>query len=128
MTTKVTPSMTEILTSENDFTKAQTITETTLTSSAGVVTWDTDLYQNAKITLTENVTSFTLQNLKAGRYIALRIQQHASAAKTIIWPATFKGMTSVVMSTGVGVVDWYCFRCVDATNVELTGFRQAVGT
>ena len=63
-----------------------------LSSSSGVVTIDcaadTDVYD---LTLTENVTSWSFTNLPAAgtyRDVQVRITQHASAAKTVVSPAT----------------------------------------
>jgi len=65
---------------------------TTLSSSSGVVTIDLSLnYRRYELTLTENVTSWVFTNVPASGYfreIIVVVIQHASAAKTVITPAT----------------------------------------
>lgn len=81
-----------------------------LASSAGVLNIDWSLGDYFTITLTENITSITHSNLPAAGYartVMIRVQQHASAAKTVAMPAAFKwaGGTVGVVSTGVGAID-----------------------
>jgi len=83
---------------------------TALTSAAGVVNIDASLGDYFTITLTENVTSITFTNLAGaalGNTKMVQITQHASSAKTVAWPASFKwsGASAGVMSTTVGAVD-----------------------
>jgi len=64
----------------------------TLTSASGVVTVDcSSIYTRYAITLTENVTSWVFNNLPAAthyRDIYVEVTQHASAAKSVVSPAT----------------------------------------
>lgn len=83
---------------------------TTLTSSAGVLTIDCALGDNFIVTLTENITSIVLSNEPASgvaRSISLEIVQHASAAKTVAFPAGWKwpGASVGVVSTALSAVD-----------------------
>ena len=83
---------------------------TALTSAAGVVAVDMSLGDYFTLVLTENVTSWTFTNLAGaalGNTKMLQITQHASAAKTVAWPATFKwaGASAGVMTATVGGVD-----------------------
>lgn len=65
---------------------------TTISSSSGVVTIDLGMVNDRyEITLTENVTSWVFNNPpQTGEYkeITVTIIQHASAAKTVVSPAT----------------------------------------
>lgn len=73
------------LTLDNDAT-------TTISSSSGVVTIDLSaVYRRYELTLTENVTSWVFNNAPASgtfKEIYITIIQHASAAKTVVSPAT----------------------------------------
>lgn len=68
------------------------LTTTTLSSASGVVTVDLSSdVQRYELTLTENVTSWVFNNPpQSGEYkeITVTIIQHASAAKTVVSPAT----------------------------------------
>lgn len=65
---------------------------TTVSSSSGVVTIDLALvHKRYELTLTENVTSWVFSNVPASgsfKEIFITIIQHASAAKTVVSPAT----------------------------------------
>lgn len=67
-------------------------TTSAVTSSAGVLTISCSSADRLRtITLTENVTSWVFTNLPAaGAFVdvSVRITQHASAAKTVVSPAT----------------------------------------
>lgn len=71
---------------------------TAVASSGGVLNLDLALGDYFTVALTENITSITFSNLPpagVGRTIMLWITQHASAAKTVAWPASFKWAGSV---------------------------------
>ena len=76
----------------NLFIESQQDRKTTLASASGVVTIDLHGgYSSYDLTLTENVTSWVCTNLPAtGEVIEKKIMviQHASAAKTVVSPAT----------------------------------------
>lgn len=81
---------------------------TGISSSAGVLNIDCSLGNYFTTTLTENITSITFSNLPASgeaETIMLRITQHASAPKTVAWPAAFKwaGSAGSVSSTNSAV-------------------------
>jgi hypothetical protein len=83
---------------------------TALTSAAGVVDIDCSLGDYFTLTLTENVTSITFSNTAGAGYGAtkmLKITQHASSAKTVAWPASFKWAngSAGVMSTTLSAID-----------------------
>lgn len=81
-----------------------------LASASGVLTVDVNAGQHFTLTLTENITSWVLANLPASgltRTLRLRITQHASAAKTVAWPSSFKwvGGAAGAVSVGLSAVD-----------------------
>lgn len=85
-------------------------TLTTISSVSGVLTIDCSLGDNFITTLTENVTSIVLTNepsTEKAKNISLEIEQHASAPKTVAFPAGWKwpgGTVGVVSSTN-GAID-----------------------
>jgi hypothetical protein len=109
------------------WTAGQQLTPGVLTSSSGSVAWDCSAKQSATLELSENVTAWALSNLVAGRYVALRVLQHASAAKTISWDSSkFKGMVGYTMSTTTSAADHLVMRALNGTVLELVGYRQGV--
>lgn len=90
---------------------------TTLTSSAGVVNIDLSLGKYFVLALTENVTSITFSNAPGsgfGDSIMLRITQHASSAKTVAWPASFRWEGSApAVSTTLSAVDLLALTTLD---------------
>lgn len=83
---------------------------TTLTSVAGVLTIDLSRGEYFAVTLTENITSIVMTGVPTsgfGASFLLWITQHASAAKTVTFPAAFDwdGGTVGAVSTAVGKVD-----------------------
>jgi len=78
---------------------------TALTSASGVVTINCALGDYFTLTLTENVTSIVFTNTVGAGYgmtKMVQITQHASSAKTVAWPASFKwasGSAGVVSTT-----------------------------
>lgn len=88
-------------------------------SAAGVVPLDLSLASMFTLTLSENVTGWTITNAppvgNGGTYL-VRIIQNASAAKTITWPSSFKwaGTTKPAASTGLNAVDMLRITTFDA--------------
>ena len=83
---------------------------TDVSSVAGVLTIDCSLGDYFTVTLTENITSIVFTNTAGSGYgmtKMLKITQHASAAKTVAWPAAFKwaGGSTGVISTALSAVD-----------------------
>jgi len=79
--------------------------ESVLTISSGVVNIDCSLADFYTLAMSNNVTSITFTNLPAAGHaqtIMIQITQNASAAKTLVFPASFKwpgGTTGVISST-----------------------------
>jgi len=83
---------------------------TALASASGVLTIDCSLGDYFTVTLTENITSIVFTNKAGAGYgmtKMLKITQHASAAKTVAWPASFKwaGGSAGVMSATLSAYD-----------------------
>lgn len=90
-----------------------------LSISSGVVNIDCSLGDYFTLTLSANVTSITFSNLPASgraQTLMVRIQQNASAAKTVAFPSSFKwaGGTTGVVSTALSAYD----------NLAITTFDQ----
>jgi len=92
-------------------------TLTTVTSSAGVLTLDYSLGDYFRCILTENITSLVISNtaVNIGMSVWLEIVQHASAAKTFAFPASFKweGGTVPAISTALSARDVLAFTSID---------------
>lgn len=88
------------------------------TSSAGVLNIDMTLGNSVIYTFTENITDIVISNPPAsGTYgeINLMLVQHASAAKTISWPAKYKFTlgNDHVMTTTLSAIDILTLFTVD---------------
>jgi hypothetical protein len=93
-------------------------TPVTDTSSSGSVTFDFSTGNIAKITLTENITSITLDGATAGDCLEIWITQDSTARTVSGWPAAVKwagGGTAPTISTTSGAVDIVMLR-YDGTN------------
>lgn len=89
-----------------------------LSISSGVMNVDCSLGDYFTVTLSENVTSITFSNLPGsgiGASKLIRIQQHASAPKTVSWPASFKWENAVpnTVSADVGMIDMLSISSFD---------------
>lgn len=99
---------------------------TTVTSSGGITTLDLSLGDYFKTTLTEN-TTIALINVPAAGSFSLRSTQHASAAKTVTFPASFlkQGGGDFVVSTALGARDRIVFTTDDAGTSYDADFGKA---
>jgi hypothetical protein len=72
------------------------------------------------LTLTGNVTTLTLSNLKAGAEYTLRVVQDATGSRTITWGASVKwvGGAAPTLSTGASKVDIFKFLSPDGSTLE----------
>ena len=99
-----------VSTNKVDYGKGITEKHVAYTQGAGGVTLDLAAGNFFHFTLTENVTGWTFSNLAAAGAASswiIKIQQHASSAKTVAYPSTvhWAGGTDHVMSTATGAVD-----------------------
>lgn len=92
---------------DNDYSIVQS-----LSSSSGVVSWDTSLGTFAVLTLTENVIDINITNLVAGMSPCLWIIQGSGPFTVIGWDTFVKwaGGTEPEVSTGNGEIDIIDFR------------------
>lgn len=84
---------------------------TAVASASGVLTLDLSLGDYFKTTLTENITGIVLTNVPAAGTFSLSITQHASAAKTVTFPSSWKkaGGGSFAVSTTLSARDRIIF-------------------
>lgn len=97
-------------------------TPVTLSSSAGVLTWDVGAAPNAQITLTENITSITVTNPIQGRVYELRIQQAAASSYTVAFPKP-----PFYWPGGSAFVKTAAFNSVDKVVFEYSNGRMEAG-
>jgi hypothetical protein len=103
----------KVLTADNVFT-----TETT-TTYGSTTTFDMSTFFNTAVTLTGNITTVTISNIKAGQSGTIRFIQDGSGSRTL--PATFNanfkfaGGTQPVLSTAASAIDAMVYSC-SATN------------
>lgn len=91
-------------------------------------TWDCSAAQDATLTLTGNVTTFSAPtNQVAGSYYTLRLNLGSTPYTVSAWNAVFKwpAATAPTLSTGANAIDVFVFRS-DGTNMENIGQSQAV--
>lgn len=104
---------------------------TAVTSSSGTTTLDCSLGDYFTTTLTEN-TTIAITNAPpsgSGRTIMLQITQHASAAKTVSWPASFKwaGASAGTVSTTLSAVDVLALTSFDQGTTWRATLAKAFG-
>lgn len=110
----------------NTFTKTQSVTPATLTSSSNSVAIDASLSNNFVHTLTENTTFASPSNLVDGTAYNFIIKQDASTARTLAFNSTFlfeDGVDPTISTTLGSVMMLSCFYttvgglvCVSAQN------------
>lgn len=93
------------LTASNAFTKQNTLTQQTLTSSSNHIAWNANNGNSAVHTATENTTLDNPTNLVAGTIYTFQFTQHASSAKTLAFGNKWKfvGGTPTITTTLSGV-------------------------
>ena len=99
-----------VSTNKVDYGKGITEKHVAVTQGSGTITLDLAAGNFFHFTLTENVTGWTFQNLAAAGSTSswvIKIQQHASSAKTIAYPSTIHWSNAAdhVMTTDTGGVD-----------------------
>jgi hypothetical protein len=68
--------------------------QTAIASTSGTAKFDATTGNSFKITLAENVSTFTVSNAVAGQSITSLICQDATGSRTFAWPANMKGATA----------------------------------
>ncbi len=77
----------DILNHANQWSKGQRYAQTALAIDVGAVAWDMEANPHTVLILTEDVTSFTVSNYKAGATYELTLMQDASGNKSCAWPS-----------------------------------------
>ena len=91
-------------------------------------TWDVATAQDATLTLTGNITTFSAPtNQVAGSYYTLRLNLGSTPFTVSAWNAVFKwpAATAPTLATSASAIDVFGFRS-DGTNMENIGQSQAV--
>jgi hypothetical protein len=72
---------------------------------------------NTAVTLTGNISTMTLNNVKAGQAGQIRLIQDGTGSRTTVWSSIFKfaNGTTPSLSTAANAVDALEFNCVSAT-------------
>tara|TARA_Y100000034_G_C6773961_1_gene345429 strand:- start:181 stop:639 length:459 start_codon:yes stop_codon:yes gene_type:complete len=108
-----------------DYKKGISENANTLTQSSATITIDLSTGTFFEFTLTENVTGWTFSNVPttgtACSWI-VKITQHASSAKTVVYPAGVKwaGGKDHVMSTATGSIDIISMFTIDGGTTIFT--------
>lgn len=91
--------------------------ETTTTFGA-TTTFDFDTFINTAVTLTGNITTQTLSNVRAGKAGMIVFIQDGTGSRTTVWNSIFKfaGGVSPTLSTTANSVDILFYSCRSATN------------
>ena len=99
-----------------EYTKAQNFDETTLAD--GVISWNLEDNQCAKVVMSQNCTFGTPNYRKAGATYALTLVQDATGGRTVTWDTEFKweGGTAPTLASGANETTILCFYC-DGTNL-----------
>lgn len=106
------------------------IVQASASSSGGVLTLDWSLADVYDCTLTENITGVTHQNGADGEQYALRIKQHASAAKTVALGTSggtrfSDSIATYTATTVLSAYDILCFRFnATDTKFDLTDVKS----
>jgi hypothetical protein len=91
-------------------------TETTTTYGT-TTTFDFSTFINTAVTLTGNITTMTLSNIKAGQSGQIRFIQDGSGSRTTVWSSTFKfaSGSAPVLTTTPGAVDALEYTCISTS-------------
>jgi hypothetical protein len=80
-------------------------------------TFDFSTFINAAVTMTGNITTQTLSNVKAGQAGTIFFVQDATGSRTTVWNSIFKftGGVTPTLSTAANAVDALEYSCTSAT-------------
>jgi hypothetical protein len=89
----------------------------TTTTYGTTTTFDFNTFINTAVTLTGNITTQTLSNVKAGQAGMITFIQDGTGGRTTVWNSIFKwaGGTTPTLSTAAGAVDILFYSCRSAT-------------
>jgi hypothetical protein len=80
-------------------------------------TFDFSTFINSSVTLTGNITTQTLSNVKAGQAGQIRFIQDGTGSRTSVWNSIFKfaGGSTPTLSTTAAAIDVLFYSCVSTT-------------
>lgn len=92
-------------------------TAETTTTYGATTTLDFSTFINTAVTLTGNITTMTVSNVKAGQAGQIRFIQDATGSRTTVWNSIFKfaGGVTPTLSTGANNVDALEYNCISST-------------
>jgi hypothetical protein len=92
-------------------------TAETTTTYGATTTFDFSTFINTAVTLTGNITTMSVANVKAGQAGQIRFIQDATGSRTTVWNSVFKfaGGTTPALSTGANDVDVLFYSCVSSS-------------
>lgn len=90
--------------------------ETTTTYGA-TTTFDFSTFINTAVTLTNNITTMNVSNVKAGQAGTITFIQDATGSRTTVWNSVFKfaGGATPTLSTAASAIDVLSYSCRSAT-------------
>lgn len=90
--------------------------ETTTTFGA-TTTFDFSTFINTAVTLTNNITTMTLSNVKAGQAGQIRFIQDGAGSHTTVWNSNFKfaGGATPTLSTAPNAIDVLFYSCISTS-------------
>jgi len=105
----------DLLSDSHEWQESQAYALNALSISAGAVAWDMGANPNAVLTLTEDVTSFTLTNVVPGATYELTVLQGATGGRSLAWPASilWAGGTAVDVTQDANAEDVIMFTIRD---------------
>lgn len=92
-------------------------TAETATTFGATTTFDFSTFINTAVTLTGNITTMTLSNVKAGQAGSITFIQDGTGSRTTVWNSIFKfaGGVTPTLSTAAGAIDVLFYSCRSAT-------------
>lgn len=92
---------------------AAPFTGETTTTFGATTTFNFSTFINTVVTLTANITTMNVSNVKAGQAGMITFIQDATGGRTATWNSTFKfaGGTQPVLSTGANAIDVLSYDC-----------------
>jgi hypothetical protein len=92
-------------------------TSETTTTFGTTTAFDFSTFINTAVTLTGNITTMNVTNIKAGQAGQIRFIQDGSGSRTTVWNSSFKfaGGVAPVLSTAINAVDVLFYSCVSTS-------------
>jgi hypothetical protein len=88
-----------------------------VTTFGATTTFDFSTFINTAVTLTGNITTQTLANVKGGQAGQIRFIQDGTGSRTTVWNSIFKftGGVTPSLSTAAGSIDVLFYSCVSSS-------------